>query len=197
MLPDLRWGKTPEELARSMLQPESFAQTEQMAAGSHFESAIGSWLGLLCGLTIEPDGFLYASDSAPWMGASPDGRLGLPTGDPASFDCTMTLRDPWGAVLHADAAVSYLRALPAETLVELKQSRSRGRPRWRADSPPDYYVNQVQHQMHVLGVDSCVLMAKVDAFEMWGYHIEMERGYCDLLEKATESFWREHIEGAP
>jgi len=44
-----------------------------------------------------------------------------------------------------------------------------------------------------LGVDTVVLMAKVDAYELWGHVIERSEGYTQLLDEACRTFWEKHL----
>ena len=194
MCPGLPWGVTAAELASDMASGGGIVEREMMAAGSYFELANMGWLSHCTGAMVEPDGALWYDPERPWMGASPDAYLtgGGPAPD-LSWEPSLVVRDSWGEALYGDEAAAYVRALPTHTLLEAKQSKSAGRSKWKKTAPPDHYYNQAQHQMSVLGIDNNLLVAKVDAYELWAFHIEKSDGYCELLEQECKAFWEKYL----
>lgn len=193
MIPDLRWGKTPEELAHAIAFPTPYPPRAMMAAGTHFEDANLAWFGFLTGLDVIGDGDLWVRTDIPFMGASPDGRAIVGERETLGFDPPIVIHDAWGRMHEGEEAVELVRAIEGPINIEAKQSRSKDRSKWRKEQPPAYYENQTQHQMHVLEMDTTILFAKVDAFEVWGYIIERNEGYGGFLETACKEFQEKYL----
>lgn len=198
MVRGMPWGMGEEELKARILSPTPLAPNAAMLAGQHFEVANAGWFGLLTGLAVEPDGWLYVDPERPWLGASPDGSVSLGTHEPALDDPPLVFHDSWARQSTGNDAVAAIREFVAEgeCNLEMKQTTSRGRRNYAKDQPPDYYHCQVQHQMLVgygLGVARSLLVAKVDAYEVWAFGIEAQEGYQALLDERCRTFWETHL----
>lgn len=194
---DLRWWLDPDALAARILGDEPVPRNERMEAGSFFETANLGWFGYVVGRAPEPDGYLTLDPSRPHVGASLDGRLGPKTDAPTlPFDPSLVVRDAWGRSYYGRDAVRVIDDLPATTLVEMKHGPSKSRPQYKGDEPPPYYACQVRHQMMVVGEEVGLLVARIDAYELWVHVIERDPGYETLLDEACREFYETKLRPA-
>lgn len=195
----LRWGMTPEELAARMAD-DRFEPNAAMAAGTHFEIPNMGWLSFLTGLAVEPDGRLWHDPAMPHMGASPDGWLSNPETweiHTPLEDCPLSLYDEWGDLHSGPDAVYLLWNMLDEDrsriLLEMKNTTSSKRSTRNKPEPLDYYANQVQHQMHVLGEKRGILLSRVDSYELHGHVLTYDRAYCEELDSRCKAFHKEYL----
>lgn len=190
---EVRWHLSPPELAEDILGARRFAN-EAMDAGSFFEVPNMGWFGSRVGRAVEPDGCLLLDDRLPSMGASADGWLRGPTesGPPRGYEPALMFRDGWGTRRYGRDAAEAVRALPEGLPVEMKHVASKNRSKW-TKRPPEYYVWQVRHQLAVADAPAGLLVARVDAHELYAHLIERDAALEARLVEACERFRAEYL----
>lgn len=192
------WALSEEELAERKLKAEEFQSSPAMAAGSYWEPAILEYLSAVTGLGITPNAALYRHDDYPFVGATPDGYADLvvPGDRVPELVAYLTVVSHF-EVLQGEEALSSLYASMAEsseTLVEVKNQESKRRSKWyKEEGPPEHYVAQVQHQLAVMGADLGLLVAKVDANELYVHVIESDPLYHELLFETCAEFFDKYL----
>lgn len=76
-------------------------------------------------------------------------------------------------------------------VIDAKCVASRNRSLWNKPTPPEIYWWQIQAQLYVTGLDYGVLVAKVDAAEVYAHVIERDAGAAEEILNAAKSAWRE------
>ena len=100
-------------------------------------------------------------------------------------------REPWMV-----ATPDYLVFSESENtrLLEIKNVGWRVAPHWESDRAPDYVFAQVQHQMHVVGLersDVCALLGGRDFFVI---PVAYDRAFADALSEIARVFMVEHVQ---
>lgn len=156
------------------------------------------YLSAVAGLEIQPSTGLYVSDTYPFMGATPDGFV---LGPGASI---RGLRD-WLVVQYqfeikrGEEAFQVLHDVLSQagyrSLVEAKNQESKRRSKWNKEAGgPAYYENQAQHQLVVLDdYPLNLLVAKVDANELYVHVVEADEMYGELLADTCRAFAEKYL----
>lgn len=196
------WAMTEEQMADRKRSGATIPSTPLLAAGRWWEGSIIRYVSDICGLDIQDSSALYISDQHPFMGATPDGLLEGGMREPA-WDLA-----EWLTVIHdfetykGPAAVTFLREVfelnGSRAILEVKNQESKRRSKWNKEAGgPDYYENQVKHQLAVLDdFPIGLLAAKVDANELYIHVIDTDRGYQELLIETCRDFAQKYLTGA-
>jgi hypothetical protein len=189
------WGDRREDVmagkqgVQKVFDPETQTSIEH---GSFDEENILRKFGHAVGCTVYPDNGFFVNDTWPGIGASIDGL-----GEPAS----------WGSneapEVHPEFSQDrtlfpYLRTViddcGEDFITEVKKSTS---TKWQSEVP-EYYVCQVQTQLHVLEKPYAIIMAetiKRGATQKWrlfwdmrAYVIEYDPAWADDLTRMSDEF---------
>lgn len=203
------FAKTPMELAESKRRTKPEKVGPRAHAGRWWEEPISRWFARLSGLEILGLDRLYRSLEHPFMGATPDGLV-VGTSEP---DEELV---PW---LHVAEEFDLLRGLagsellktlflppssddagatsaPRRTLVEIKHQESKRRSRWNKPGKLDAgYRNQALHQAVVCDADLVLVVAKVDANEVYVHPVFRDPEYEELLVARCERFANRYLRG--
>lgn len=193
---ELPWHEDDETLAARILgRTPGPPRSIKMEAGTHFETANLGWFGACIGRLVEPDGWLTVDPDRPWLGASIDARLRDRSflGAAVESEPALVVHDTWGRQHVGHDAVQYLLDVPAGAVVETKHVESRNRSRFAKADPPAYYGTQLRHQMAVVGERHGLLVARVDAYELWVHHLVADPAWEARLDERCRAFWEKHI----
>lgn len=186
------WGLTDEQLATKKRQPGQRQPSAKMAAGSFWERHIGEYFAEATGLQVEPETRLLGSREWPWLAASPDGyveALLLPP-IPSPLADYVVFFDR-GEAYHGEEAVAALREVCQQRcLLELKNQESKSRGLWnKASGPPTYYYTQATAQIAVTSIDTCILVARVDANELYCHAVHRDEFLIELMVDVSRGFY--------
>ena len=183
-------------LSKYITRNDTFKVNQKMAWGLYSEEYVGRALAsILSDHSGRKVSFLgentFRSQEGSCIGATCDGELKLQLGsigpEDAVWDaCPSGHKKNWGEL--CDELMELLHKY-LYVPVELKLVGQDSLKYWNSPKkgPPSYYWAQCQAQMHVTGVDTMAIVAKVGAHDIRGHIVDRDDLYLEEAEeKATE-----------
>lgn len=166
-------------------KPDTFEPTRRMLWGTRCERRNIEDLCWLTGIRAKPMNVLLQSTRNERIGSTLDGLCRLPSKTPER----LPLADYCASERHAADVLSELEERKGQfCALEAKQTSWLGD--WK-DSPPGYYLTQLQTQLFVTGLDVGVIFAKVGADDMRVYFVEADPFLHEEMDEAVTEFWKE------
>jgi len=186
LLGESRWRTRAEVIAEKAGQPRSFEDNLRMYFGRIGEAHVLLALQELTGIAVTPNSLLMVNSEVPGLAATPDALADLAFLPPSVPLCASEL------IFHSSHAtlIKHRRA-GHQAVIDVKVVASRNRSKWKTQEPPTDYYGQLQAQMLVAGVDIGLLVAKVDAHEIYGYAIEADPFYQEMIQSDVAAAWIE------
>jgi hypothetical protein len=195
---DGSWRKSEEDLAKEKRGSGHLPSSPLLEAGKFWEEPILRYLALTAGLEVQGSPGLYVSDQYPYMGATPDAFVtGSGRRIPALAGWLVVQYQ--FEILRQEEAVTALHDVLSQhgyrALVEAKNQESKRRSKWNKEAGgPPYYENQAQHQLAVLDdYQINLLVAKVDANELYVHVVESDELYVELLADTCRVFAEKYL----
>lgn len=198
---DKSWAKSEDGLAQEKRGSGPLVPSPLLSAGQFWEGPILDYLAAVAGLEIRPSSGLYVSDRYPYMGATPDGFVLGPGASVRGLRDWLVLQHQF-EILRGEEAFQRLHDVLSQvgyrSLVEAKNQESKRRSRWNKEAGgPPHYENQAQHQLAVLDDYKVnLLVAKVDANELYVHVVESDELYVELLADTCRVFAEKYLAGA-
>lgn len=190
------WGLLPDELAERKLDPSPQRVGPPAHAGRWWEGPDLAWAARVTGLRLLPSSSLWRSRAEPSMGATTD-ALALPGGERDPEVATyLTVMDEWDSWSGDEAAARLAEAVADAgwATCESKHQESKRRSRWtKPGKAPKDYVCQARHQALVHDAPLSLLVARVDANEVYVHIVPRDRPYEEVLAKACRTFRANHL----
>jgi len=186
------WSDTKHDIIRSK---ESGAQKEfppevqvSVDHGSFDEEHIQRKFGIEIGAEVEPVNTLVINDRWPLLAASIDGFVGVPDLDKAAFQFSQDK-----AAMHSVAAKLQAVLAPGETAInEVKKSTSAG---WSKGKVSEWYVPQIQGQLHILEKDHLVIIAETILrqghrmfWNLTAHYVQRDPAFESVMDQMNEEF---------
>lgn len=186
LLGESRWRTRADVIAEKMGAPSSFNDNLRMYFGRIGEAHVLQALHELTGIDVQPNSKLMVNSDVIGLAATPD----------AFADMAFAAPEVGLAPLETIFPSSYTSFIEhqrrgSRAVVDVKVIASKGRSKWKGSAPPEEYFGQLQAQMLVAGLSVGLLVAKVDAHEMYGFVIEADSFYQGLIMTEVESAWNE------
>lgn len=178
----------PALLGASRWKDRSAVIAEKLGRGTPFTDRLATYFGRigeahvlqalheLTGIDVRPNNQLFVNEGVVGLAATPDAMAALGFTEPKVY--LLRAQDIFHSTYNEYAKHCRLGSVAA---VDVKVVASKGRSRWKTEKPDEAYYCQVQAQMLVTGAPVGLLVAKVDAHEMYGYCFEADTFLHDLI----------------
>lgn len=206
------WAMDEEQLAERKLSGEEFKPNAVMCAGTFWEPFIADYIHRATGIFVQPSSALYQHEEHSFLGATPDGYAVLdavPGAEPRVHELVsyLTVVHNFEVYRGEEALEKLYEALVGQKntqdglgyqgLVEIKNQESKRRSKWyKEEGPPHHYYCQVQHQLCVMGAEVGLLVAKVDANELYVHVVEADPLMHELLVDSCRDFCQQYLDTA-
>ncbi len=177
------WADRDDLLRQKISCSSDFKGTRNTWWGSEMERFNMEMFTRVSGIRTRPCNAFVRSNETPLLAATIDGFALRPQRDYDTYP--IALKEDWTVELR-DA----LRSRSSLGLIEMKNTEAWWRKNW-TPSPPEHYIIQVQQQLYVMGLDWCILCAKVGAADMVAYLIDYDPLLVDEIKEDAEEFWEE------
>jgi putative phage-type endonuclease len=189
LLGESAWRTENDVIADKLGIGKPFVDSTRTYWGRVSESVILRGFSELCDVYLEPNSKLMANDDVPGLAATPDAMadFAMPTPfytEVPPLDISKVFHSSFTTFLNA-------KRMGARCVVDVKCVSSKNRSKWNkpVECPQEYY-GQMQAQMLVTGCKVGLLVAKVDAHELYGYAIEADDFYQELIKEKVRAAWR-------
>lgn len=186
LLGESRWKTRDDVIAEKQGRPNTFNDNSRMYFGRIGEAHVLQALHELTGITVTPNSKLAVNSEVEGLAATPDALADM------AFHAPEVGLYPPELIFHSTYSqfIEHQR-MGSRAVVDVKVVASKGRSKWKQAAPPEEYYGQLQAQMLVCGLTVGLLVAKVDAAELYGYVIEADPFYQDLIKTEVSSAWKE------
>lgn len=186
LLGESRWRDREAVIAEKIGRGVPFVDSMATYMGRIGEAHVLQALGELTGWDVAPNRRLAVNKDAPGLAATPDAFATMRFASPTVplLHVNKLFHSTWGLVAEACRAGSV-------AVVDTKVVASKGRSKWTKEEPPQEYFGQLQAQMLVTGSKYGLLVAKVDAHEMYGYCIKQDTFYQEIIQSEVTLALRE------
>jgi predicted phage-related endonuclease len=179
-----------QKLARSTraANDNAFPATRSMAWGSLAEKANMEHFAQITGVRYRHTNALLQSTACPRIGATLDGVCRVPSADGA-WDFPHFCSDDG----HSEDLGAEMRKRAGEFgVLEMKQTEFFGKKNWD-NACPEYYALQCQTQMFVMGLDWCLIVAKIGCSDIRAYFVDADPLLHEEMVETVERFWAEEV----
>lgn len=181
-----RWKDRSAVVAEKLGRGTPFVDRLAMYFGRIGEAHVLQALHELTGLKVEANNKLLVNPDVPGLGATPDAIATMGFTEPDVYLCRPQ------EIFHSTYA-TYAKhcRLGSTAAVDVKIVASKSRSIWKKELAPESYYIQVQSQMLVIGAPVGLLVAKVDAHEIYGYCFEADEFLHGLIKTEVASVMEE------
>ena len=188
LLGESQWRTEADIIADKLGRGKPFVDSVRTYWGRVSEASILQGFSELCGVYLEPNSKLMVNPAVEGLAATPDAIADFSRQVPLSLEVPTFEVDK---MFHNSYEVyNKAQRLGLQCVVDAKCVASRNRSKWNKGECPEEYYGQMQAQMLVTGFKVGLLVAKVDAHELYGYAIEADEFYHELIKEKVRLAWK-------
>lgn len=190
------FGMTAPELAERKRSTAPPRVSEHAHAGRWWEDPNLSWFSKVSGACVVGLDRLYISREHPFMAATPDGIVSALDEHDEDLLPFLHFADEFDLLQGREARDALIECIGKyeRVLVEAKHQRSKSRFRWNKPGKLGAgYECQARHQAVVCGADLVLVVAKVDANELYVHPVYRTADYEEALVEACRLFSEKYL----
>jgi putative phage-type endonuclease len=189
LLGESKWRTAGDVIADKTGIGSPFVDNVRTYWGRTSEQSILQGFSELCDLHLTPNNKLMFNPEVEGLAATPDALVDFSKPGPMVLEVPKFEVDK---MFHSSyTTFCNARRMGATAVVDAKCVSSKNRSKWsKPVQCPEEYYGQLQAQMLVTGTKVGFLVAKVDAHELYGYAIEADEFYFELIKERVREVWR-------
>lgn len=189
LLGESQWRTEADVINEKLGRGKLFVDNVRTYWGRTSEESILQGFSELCRVPLVPNRRLMYNPSVPGLAATPDALVDF--SEPMELEIDLPTFEVDKMFHSSYATFNMAQRLGLRCVVDAKCVASRNRSKWsKSPQCPEEYYGQMQAQMLVTGFKVGFLVAKVDAHELYGYAIEADEFYQELIKEKVRMAWK-------